>query len=84
MATRPAEVTCENCGAAVQVAARGRVPKLCPACRAPKPTGEVVSSNEVDDGWPQQVAPMAWLDQRGNRYTDLGEAQAGVRECRGQ
>lgn len=35
-----------------------------------------------DDGWPQQIAPQAWLDQQGRRYTDLGEAQAGAEECR--
>lgn len=37
-----------------------------------------------EDEWPKQIAPLAWLDQAGRRYTDLGEAQLGAEECRGQ
>jgi hypothetical protein len=36
----------------------------------------------VDDGWPQQVAPIVWVDQDGRRYTDHGDAERGAREIR--
>lgn len=36
----------------------------------------------ADDGWPQQVAPIVWLDQDGRRYTDQGAAERGAQEIR--
>jgi hypothetical protein len=36
----------------------------------------------VDDGWPQHVAPIVWVDQDGRRYTDHGDAVRGAQEIR--
>lgn len=47
---------------------------------------EVVAEQQpdehVDDGWPQRIAPCAWLDQDGNRYTDMGEAHEAAQRIR--
>lgn len=76
---RPTEITCSSCGATVEVKPKGRVPILCADCRAPK-----VQTEPVDDGWPQRIAPCAWLDQDGNRYTDMGEAHEAAQRIRGR
>lgn len=90
---RPTEIECEDCGKTVQVAATGRVPKRCAGCRAPSKAsatdGTVVEvpvspAAPLEDGWPQRIAPCAWVDQHGRRYTDLGEANAGAYEIREQ
>ena len=42
----------------------------------------IVAPAAPADDWPKRIAPCAWLDQQGRRYTDLGEAMAGADECR--
>lgn len=36
----------------------------------------------ADDEWPKRIAPCAWLDQDGNRWTDLGQAGEAVDRIR--
>lgn len=34
--------------------------------------------------WPKRIAPCAWLDQDGNRWTDLGQAAEAVERITGR
>lgn len=74
---RPTEITCSECGTSVAVAAKGRVPTKCADCRGPKPV-----TKAVDDGWPERIAPCAWLDQDGVRHTDMGLAYEAAQRIR--
>jgi hypothetical protein len=76
-APRPTEITCSSCGVAVPVKPKGRIPTACADCRNPKAAPE-----PLDDGWPQRIAPCAWLDQDGNRWTDMGEAYEAAQRIR--
>lgn len=81
---RPTEITCSECGESVPVAAKGRIPTKCADCRSPKPVtrAEPVEVEPVDDGWPERIAPCAWLDQDGVRHTDMGLAYEAAQRIR--
>lgn len=41
------------------------------------------AAEPVDDGWPRQIAPVVWVDQKGRRYNDQGAAERAAEELRG-
>lgn len=50
---------------------------------------EVVAEFQSGDAvepaeWPKRIAPCAWLDQDGNRWTDLGQAAEAVERITGR
>lgn len=80
---RPTEITCSSCGATVEVKPKGRIPTLCADCRSPRTqSADGGTAEPVDDGWPQRIAPCAWLDQDGNRHTDMGLAYEAAQRIR--
>lgn len=48
----------------------------------PEPVVEPPVAEPVEDEWPKRIAPCAWLDQDGNRWTDLGQAGEAVEAIR--
>lgn len=88
---RPKTIDCEVCGTEVPVAAKGRIPRFCEEhtaadlgqCTDSEPEADVIAEQAVDDGWPRQIAPVVWVDQKGRRYNDQGAAERAAEELRG-
>lgn len=56
-----------------------------PDVAPPDPEPDVAPAAEPEtpeDEWPKRIAPCAWLDQDGNRWTDLGLAGEAVEAIR--
>jgi hypothetical protein len=70
--TRPSATPPANDGAQVDKAATADE----------QPPAAADAGQTVDDGWPKRIAPLAWVDQKGRRYNDLGAARAGADACR--